>query len=299
MSQSSSTNPSDSGSGRFFLGCAVWAFRGWLGDFYPTGSRSGEFLKLYAERLTAVEGNTTFYSTPTEEMVSRWADLTPASFRFCPKLPRNITHRERLVPRGDAALAFIDRMQGLGNRLGPLFAQLPPSYGPEQIADLAAFLSHWPIKVPLAVEVRHPDWFAAPHSRNLNRLLAQHKVGRVLLDTRPIYSGVDDPQATSPRRKPKVPLQPTVTHSFAFVRYISHPDSRRNERYWTEWCDRVKEWLDRGTDVYFFVHCPQEVHSPRFAKAIQYRLENKGTALPPLPWDTVESTATEAQLSLF
>ena len=249
--------------------------------------------------MTAVEGNTTFYSIPSEATVSQWAHLTPASFQFCPKLPQNITHQDGLAPRVDSALAFIDRMQGLGERLGPLFAQLPPSYSPARMSDLAAFLSRWPSSVPLAIEVRHPDWFAVPHRRNLNCLLAQHKVGRVLLDTRPIYSGGDDPQVNAPRRKPKVPLQPTVTHSFAIVRYISHPDRRLNERYWTEWCDRVKQWLDRGTDVYFFVHCPQEVHSPRFAMAIQHRLERIGVEITPLPWDGVSNPAVPSQLSLF
>ncbi|MEL7476823.1 MAG: DUF72 domain-containing protein, partial [Cyanobacteria bacterium J06555_12] len=273
-----------SGRGRLWLGCAVWAFRGWLGSFYPSGSRSGDFLRLYGERLTAVEGNTTFYSIPDETTVQKWAESVPDPFRFCPKLPREITHRDRLAPSGDAALDFLERMQGLGDRLGPIFAQLPPGYGPDLLEDVAGFLERWPARTaPLALEVRHPEWFQAPHSGRLNRLLAKLRVGRVLLDTRAIYDGADDPQALSTRRKPNVPLQPTVTSSFVLVRYISHPHPERNHRYWDEWCDRVLDWLGQGIDVYFFVHCPEEVYSPDFARDIQRRLEEKG-AVEPLPW---------------
>ncbi|MEM9567306.1 MAG: DUF72 domain-containing protein [Cyanobacteria bacterium P01_E01_bin.34] len=287
-----------SGQGRLWLGCAVWAFRGWLGSFYPRGSRSGDFLRLYGERLTAVEGNTTFYSVPDEAMVQKWVKSVPDTFRFCPKLPREITHRDRLVLGGDAALDFLERMQGLGDRLGPIFAQLPPGYGPDLLEDLAEFLERWPIgTTPLALEVRHPAWFQAPHDRHLNRLLAQFRVGRVLLDTRAIYDGADDPQALSTRRKPNVPLQSTVTTTFALVRYISHPREERNHRYWDEWCDRILAWLAKGIDVYLFVHCPEEVNSPEFVRAIQQRLVEKG-AVQPLPWDYIKEDIDE-QLNFF
>lgn len=285
-------------SGRLWLGCAVWAFRGWLGGFYPSGSRAGDFLKLYGQRLTAVEGNTTFYSIPDEDTVQKWAKSVPESFRFCPKLPREITHRNRLAPAADAALDFLERMQGLGDRLGPIFAQLPPGYGPALWEDLSEFLDRWPTRTtPLALEVRHLEWFQAPHVGRLNRMLAKLRVGRVLLDTRAIYDGADDPQVLSTRRKPNVPLQPTVTSSFALVRYISHPHHERNHHYWDEWCDRILDWLAQGTDVYFFVHCPEEVNSPEFAREIQRRLQEKGR-VKPLPWSSI-AMETEEQLDLF
>ncbi|WP_017326133.1 DUF72 domain-containing protein [Synechococcus sp. PCC 7336] len=285
--------------GRFYLGCAVWAYRGWVRGFYPEGSRSSDFLSLYGDRLTAVEGNTTFYSVPDVETVRRWAAATPSGFRFCPKLPRTITHQGQLEPLAREGLAFLERMQGLGDRLGPMFAQLPPSYSPVQLEDLEAFLAVWPCRTaPLAIEVRHPDWFEPTHTGKLDRLLAQAGVGRVLLDTRPIYSGSDDPQVNSQRRKPNLPLQPRVTASFAIVRLISHPDRDRNTNYLDEWAQRVSVWLQQGIDVFFFVHCPQEQFSPGTAKQFQQRLENESAPVPPLPWDGVAGK-TSGQLSLF
>ena len=127
--------------GNFRLGCAVWSFRGWLGDFYPTGSQSNIFLKLYGDRLKAVEGNTTFYSVPSEETVKRWRDQTPEDFRFCLKFPQTVTHQGLLCPQLAQAEAFVERVKPLGDRLGCIFAQLPPSYSPNQFSDLKNFLS--------------------------------------------------------------------------------------------------------------------------------------------------------------
>ena len=153
---------------QFRMGCAVWAFKGWVGEFYPAGSRASDFLRLYGDRLLTVEGNTTFYSVPNEETVARWAAETPPNFRFCLKVPRDVTHSGLLAPAMTKAIAFAERMAGLGERLGPFFAQLPPSYGPAQFEDLAAFVAAWPQSIaPLAVEVRHPQWFTPAGDRRL------------------------------------------------------------------------------------------------------------------------------------
>lgn len=287
---------------QFRMGCAVWAFKGWVGEFYPAGSRASDFLRLYGDRLLTVEGNTTFYSVPNEETVARWAAETPPDFRFCLKVPRDITHGGLLAPAMPKAIAFAERMAGLGERLGPFFAQLPPSYGPAQFEDLAAFVAAWPQGIaPLAVEVRHPQWFTPAGDRRLNELLQSHDVGRVILDTRAIYSGSDDPQANSQRRKPKLPLQPAVTAPFALVRFISHPDRPRNHDFLAEWVTRVRDWLAQGTKVYFFVHCPEEVYSPGTARWFQEMLEAQQVPVPPLPWNH-HAQAPEPepdQLSLF
>lgn len=81
------------------IGCAVWAYPGWIGDLFPPGTRSSEFLKLYSRQLTTVEGNTTFYATPSPATVARWAAETPASFRFCCKLPREVSHAGPLAEK--------------------------------------------------------------------------------------------------------------------------------------------------------------------------------------------------------
>jgi uncharacterized protein YecE (DUF72 family) len=82
----------------FLLGCAVWAYKGWVGELYPKGSKAAEFLPLYTQRFTTVEGNTTFYAVPNQETVVSWASQMPPGFEFCPKLPRQLTHNGLLEP---------------------------------------------------------------------------------------------------------------------------------------------------------------------------------------------------------
>lgn len=295
----------------FYLGCAVWAYRDWLGDFYPKGSKAGDFLRLYGDRLTAVEGNTTFYSIPSAETVERWAGETPESFQFCLKLPRLYSHDGPLVPHIQDSRAFLERMAPLGPRRGPLFVQLPPSYSPALGKDLLAFLDAWPgpddpLHMPLAVELRHPAWFTEKMSDRINQRLRARGVGRVLLDTRLMYEGPDNPQALSQRKKPNVPLQPLVTAPFTLVRFITHPNPERNQAYLGEWAVRVADWLAEGIQVFFFVHCPIEAQSPTTTRQFQHLLEaeaqRRGVSVPPLPWDAIPAKDINPppdQLSLF
>lgn len=288
------------GGMEFWLGCAIWAYKDWVGELFPAGSRAADFLHLYSRRFTAVEGNTTFYSIPDAETVARWAAATPEGFKFCPKLPKALTHHGLLAPTIPDTLAFLQRMQGLGNRLGVIFAQLPPSYSPAYWDDLTAFLTAFPHdQVNLAIEVRHLDWFEAAHSERLNVLLESFGVGRVLLDTRAVYACPDDPQIGSERRKPKVPLQPVSTAAFNLVRYISHPELEYNQPFLQEWVQHIEQWLRQNQQVYFFVHCPVEQRSPGTARHFQHLLEQQ-VLVPSLPWDTIAANSPLAtQLSLF
>ncbi|HAA27004.1 MAG TPA: DUF72 domain-containing protein [Cyanobacteria bacterium UBA8553] len=283
----------------FLMGCAVWGHKSWVGELYPKGSRAAEFLHLYTQRFTTVEGNTTFYAVPNQKTVAHWASQMPAGFELCPKLPRQLTHNGLLQPSISGALEFLEQMQGLGKHLGPVFAQLPPSYEPALLDDLTAFLSAWPRnEAPLAVEVRHPDWFEEPHADNLNTILQQLGVGRVLLDTRPVYSGpASYGQQPVESRKPNVPLPPIVTASFSLVRFISYPDPQVNQRFLEEWVTLVDKWLRLNRRIYFFVHCPIEKYSPGNARHFQDLLEQHGVPVPPLPWNKIDQSPT--QLKLF
>ncbi len=282
----------------FAMGCAIWAYPQWVGELYPPGSRSGQLLSLYSQRFHTVEGNTTFYSVPDAQTVARWRRNTQDGFQFCLKLPRSLTHAGTLQPQLPATLTFLEQMQPLGDRLGPFFAQLPPSYGPHQLPDLAAFLQELPRSLfEFALEVRHPNWFREPQASALDDLLRSLGVGRVLLDTRPIYDCPDNPQLRSERQKPRLPLQPSVTAAFSLIRYISHPDLALNQPYWQEWTRRIAAWLGQGTRIYYFVHCPLEVRSPRNARHFYHQLQQQGISVPPLPWDLLEPPP--AQLNLF
>lgn len=287
----------------FYIGCAVWAHDDWAGNFYPPGTPANERLPSYARRLTAVELNASFYAVPTIPTVKKWLNETPESFRFSPKFPKTITHSAQLKNVDAQARTFIGTMRVLGPRLGPLMLQLPPGFAPNRLPMLAHFLEQLPEGVPVAVEVRHRDFFTPTAESELHDILAAYKAGRVLFDSRPAHDS-DSPDAESAQeRKPKLPLVTNpVNPKFALVRYISSPVASENEPYWTEWAARIAGWIDEGRDIYVYVHCPVELHSPGFARTLYGKVRALRPALPPLPWDEIDHPAAPVplkQLPLF
>lgn len=283
---------------RFHTGCAVWAYKEWVGDLYPSDAKPPAFLELYGQRLTAVEGNTTFYSVPSAETLDRWRGALPPGFAFCLKLPREITHEGPLATRGvRLARDFVEHTARLEDRRGPYFAQFHPDFGPGELPDLVRFLDTWPRDVELAVEVRHPGWFEPRAADTLNGALHHRGMGRVVLDTRPIYSGRDDPQRVTQNKKPELPCFPYSTGAFDFVRFIGHPHGEpRNARYLEQWADAVTARLGAGRRVYYFCHCPAEVHSPSFVRAFHRRLVARGAAVDALPWDAIPPEPEQLEL---
>lgn len=279
-----------------YVGCAIWAYDGWTGTFYPPALPKSARLSAYARRLTAVEVNSTFYAVPSAATVQRWAGETPETFRFCPKFPRAISHEARLQAIGAQTDVFLSNMRALGIRLAPLMLQLPPSFSPSERDALAAYLRSLPRDVRVAVEVRHRDWFVPERSAQLDALLAEHGAARIAFDSRPIYASKAPEAVLSQEKKPDVPLYAEATQPFVLVRYISSPILEENAPYLDFWSARIKTWLSEGRDVYFFAHCPREELSPFIARTL-YEHVQKQVALPPLPWTFLDRPT--AQQALF
>jgi uncharacterized protein YecE (DUF72 family) len=284
----------------FYIGCPMWGYKEWVGTFFPPRTPANAFLRLYSQKLNTVEGNTIFYSVPSAEMIARWHQETPDTFRFCPKIPRTISHDSLLSQSKEATHALLERLRGLGSRLGPLFLQLPPTFAPEQIAQLQAFLSFWPSDLRLAVEVRHPDFFHAAQSEALNRLLSSFQVARVILDTRPIRIGsAEEREVLQAReRKPALPISLVSTTDFVFLRYIGHPRMEENDPFLDVWARQLANWWHEGKTLYVFCHCPFEVHSPAICAALYQRVSAL-IPIPPLSGLQETKDADVKQLPLF
>ncbi len=282
----------------FYIGCPAWGYKEWVGhdNFFPPKTPASDFLRVYSRKLSTVEGNTTFYAIPSGDTVARWQHETPETFRFCPKLPRSISHEPGLDMRKDDTLAFVERMRGLGTRLGPMFLQLPPAFSPNQLSALETFLTFWPHDVRLAVEVRHPSFYEEKEAETLDMLLRHYNIGRVLMDTRPIRTGTEQEQhmLQARERKPNLPLHIVTTTDFAFVRYIGHPTMEVNGLFLDQWVQQCEQWLTQGLTVYMFCHCPFEEHSPNICLELYTRL-TKVTSLPALPWQAEQSDKEEIE----
>ncbi len=279
-----------------YIGCPIWSFKGWVGNFYPEGTRPSEFLREYSRRLNAIEGNTTFYAVPAEKTILGWVAETPESFRFCAKIPKAISHAGNLVPGIERAREFVKIMSQLGPRMGPMFLQLPPSYSPRLLGDLAVFLDAWPEKARLGVEVRHSSWFDPPNHAALMKLLSDHAMARVVIDTRPIRSldhdkilegSVYQQLLRARQAKPDVPVFMERTTDFLFLRYIGHPDLEQNRPFLQEWAEYVANEIGQGADAYVICHSPENLTAPLLAREF-HRLVAKKIPLPDLPWETLK-----------
>ena len=289
-----------------YLGCPIWSFKGWVGNFYPTGTKPADFLREYARRLTTIEGNTTFYAIPAPKTIKAWIEHTPETFRFCPKIPKAISHNGKLLDYVDRTLYFMDVMRPLAARLGPMFLQLPPRYSPSLLADLEAFLTRMPRDLRLAVEVRHLDWFEDGYRNKLNELLADHNMARVVIDTRPIRTlagdesirgGAYESLLEARERKPNVPVFEEITADFTFLRFIGHPNMEQNLPFIREWAARAVDQLVAGKDAYIFCHSPDNLLAPFIAREFHRQISSRVEVVP-LPWDHIQDD-TPRQATLF
>ncbi len=143
---------------RVRTGTSGFSYPAWEGPFYPPGIRRQDMLSFYAGRLGAVEINNTFYRMPRPDVLERWRDAAPGSFRFALKAPRRITHQLRLRGAEDAVGYLFRTASVLGDRLGPFLFQLPP-WLKRDVGRLAAFLECLPEGLRAAFEFRHASWF--------------------------------------------------------------------------------------------------------------------------------------------
>lgn len=136
-----------------YVGASGFSYPSWRGAFYPEGSRPGDFLRLYSERLPSVELNNTFYRLPSEEQLAKWGGTVPPGFRFAVKMSRRITHFGGL----DLIGTFCERVRALGDTLGPVLVQFPPTRTRDE-GFLRLVLDSLDPALRYAFEFRHESW---------------------------------------------------------------------------------------------------------------------------------------------
>jgi uncharacterized protein YecE (DUF72 family) len=158
-----------------FAGTSGFSYPAWKGRFYPATLPGAKMLAYYATRLTGVELNGSFYRTPPESTLRKWADESPPGFRFCMKANRGLTYSADRFDRVGLARIFTERIAVLGDRLGPVLLQFPP-VRQRNIALLDVLLTA--LSRPAAVEFRHVSWF----DEDVYRVLREHAGALVVTD---------------------------------------------------------------------------------------------------------------------
>jgi len=151
------------------VGTSGWQYRDWRGRLYPPDLPQRSWLEHYAERFETVEVNNAFYRLPERSVFEAWRARTPDDFVVTVKASRFLTHIKRLREPEEPVTRLLERARGLGDRLGPVLLQLPPTLRAD-VDLLAACLRCFPSDVRVAVEPRHASWWTT----GLREVLTAH-----------------------------------------------------------------------------------------------------------------------------
>ncbi|SHN48061.1 DUF72 domain-containing protein [Cryptosporangium aurantiacum] len=271
---------------RLAVGCAMWTHKAWQGRFLPHPLPAGERLRAYAGWCDAVEGNTTFYATPTRETVATWAAQTGPDFRFVVKFPKAVTHERRFTGVEQEVRAFLDAVEPLGPRADALWVQLPGSFGPADVPLLANFLRRLPGSFRYAVEVRHPAFFDdARATAELEDVLTRAGAEWVPFDTTAFFRSAptSDAERDAWTKKPRVARRAVALTDRPIVRYLGRDEVARTVEGWQPWVETVVEWLREGRSPTVFVHTPDNADAPALARRFHDEVRARVPALDPLP----------------
>jgi uncharacterized protein YecE (DUF72 family) len=165
------------------IGCSGWVYKHWRGTFYPEGLPQKRWFECYSEEFDTVEINASFYRLPLASTFEGWRDKAPPGFRYAVKVNRFITHMKKLRDCEEPLDRFIALARPLGDKLGPLLYQLPPSLH-KDVDRLEAFLKHLPADLEHVVEFRHKNWY----DEEVLALLDRHGAGFVSHDMKDLAS---------------------------------------------------------------------------------------------------------------
>lgn len=278
----------------------MWAYRAWQGLHFPDRLARRDQLPVYASWCNTVEGNTTFYGLPAARTVTAWARETPEWFRFVFKLPRAITHDHHLRDVAGEHRSFLERIDPLGARADQLSIQLPPSFGPADVDALGAFVETLSASHRYAVEVRHHAFYDDPDlEAHLERLLGDHGVEWISLDTSTLYGSIPPSRAErgARRQKPHLPRRLRALTEHPIVRFVGTDDVAQTRAGWEPWLPVIAAWLDEGRTPTVFVHTPDNLAAPMLARRLHDDVRATVPELEPLP-EPVRATPV-AEPTLF
>lgn len=258
------------------LGTSAFTAAGWPGTFYPDGLKPADYLSYYAQHFDTVEVDSTFYRIPSLSTVHGWHAKTPKGFIFAAKVPQVITHEKVLVDCDDELKQFVETMDLLGEKLGPMVFQFPYfnrsvfTSGAQFLVRLKAFLSKLPKDRKFAMEIRNKNWLDA----RLADLLREHRVALVLQD-----------QSWMPHPS-EFKFDP-ITADWTYIRWLG--DRKGIEevtKTWdkvvvdrssqlTGWVDYCRQIRKRGITIFAYANNHYAGHGPATVRMFQELWERK------------------------
>ncbi|MBE0577704.1 MAG: DUF72 domain-containing protein [Desulfuromonadales bacterium] len=238
--------------GRIHIGTSGWHYEDWKGPFYQDNLRTGDMLASYAERFRAVEINNTFYHLPEVATLEAWRETVPEDFIFAVKASRYITHMKKLKDPEKPVGRFLERIDILGERLGPILFQLPPNWScnPDRLENFLGRLSR---QHRCVFEFRDQSWFVD----EVYQLLENAGAAFCIYDL-------------AGRVSPKI-----VTTDFVYVR-LHGPDAAYQGSYSSQvlsgWAGAFSTWMQQGKELFCFFDNDQHGYAPLNAMCLQEML---------------------------
>jgi uncharacterized protein YecE (DUF72 family) len=213
------------------IGTSGWTYSHWKHVFYPLACPKSRWLEYYTEHFDTVELNATFYRLPKATTFEGWGRRTPDLFLWAVKASKYITHTKRLREPAEPLERFYSVTSALGEKLGPILFQLPPSlsFDEERFTGFCGCLS--PSRRH-ALEVRHPSWI----SDRLFAILKAHNMAFCISDTAGRY-----------------PFHERVTADFIYIRLHGSKKlyaSDYSEQELQAWAQKIRKW-EKDTYLYF------------------------------------------------
>jgi len=237
------------------LGTSGWQYRSWRHAFYRGRPQKG-WLEQYSEQFRTVEVNNAFYRLPERATFERWRDRTPDDFLVGVKVSRYLSHIKRLNDPEEPVARFVDRVAGLGAKLGPVLLQLPPDL-PVRAEALLRTLRCFPAAMRVTVEFRHDSWYT-------------DEVRGILESNNSALCWADSPRRKTPTWR---------TADWCYLR-LHEGDAEPRPCYTEEalgsWADRVAQAYDARDDVYVYFNNDPNVCAVRDAGVFGQLVEQAG-----------------------
>lgn len=248
------------GRGLIYCGAPIWSCPEWVPEIYPEKAKPSEYLTYYARQYSMIELNSSFYHLPTREQVRLWTLQTGPEFRFCPKIPKDISHRLAQGWDPDLLRSYQFMVEGFGEKHGLSFLQLPEWFEVSSFPQLEKFVEAWGQSFPLAIEFRHPSWYRDHMLIDpLINFLYKKNLSAVITDT--------------PGEREV--LHMSLSYPSILLRFMGCFPSRKDDIRLKAWLDRLRDWMGKGLDSAFIaIHQERNAAIPQTVDfAIRYLYE--------------------------
>ena len=245
------------GKTKFYVGCAKWGRKDWIGKLYPKGTKEKDFLEYYAKQFNSIEFNAFYYQLHDPARVRSWMEKVPKDFLFCPKFTESITHIRRLKNVKAEVDAYLEVVSEFKEHLGPVFLMPHPQMGTKHLETIESFVDDFPKDVDLFLELRHPEWYKEGYDPTLYSFLKKKKRGTIITD--------------SAGRRDCVHMHLSTPE--CFIRFVGNGLHPTDYKRIDDWVKRIKKWMNEGLETcYFFMHQHEELHSPELIKYLIEKL---------------------------